>query len=107
MRGEIMQHRLVFGTQRSHSERRPIAQPLRGFEMLRIGCDGQLCRTWPIRRRDAQPRIQGDDAGRVSKQRIDVQLSDLRVIGSQLAEANQYFGDSLDFCGWLATISLQ
>jgi len=52
-------------------------------------------------------RIQGDDAGRVSKQRIDVQLSDLRVIGSQLAEANQYFGDSLDFCGWLATISLQ
>ena len=51
--------------------------------------------------------IEGDDAGRVGEQGIDVQLTDLRVIGGELAEADQYFDDSLDIRRWPAAISLQ
>src|SRR6516165_4940389 len=75
--------------------------------MLRIRSDGEPCRSWLLSRRDAQPGIEGDDAGRVREQGVDVQLTDLLVIGGELAEADQYFDDSLDLRRWLAAISLQ
>ena len=75
--------------------------------MLRIRRDGQPCRAWGLSRGDAQSGIEGDDAHRVREQRVDVQLSDLRVIGGELAEADQHIDHRLDLRGRLAAISLQ
>ena len=60
-----------------------------------------------LSRRDTQPRIEGDDAGGVREQWVDVELADLRVIGGELAEADQHLDDSLDVRRRFAAISLQ
>ena len=68
---------------------------------------------WPgepsldLGRLDAQASIERHDTGRISKERVDVELADLRVIGGELAEADQDFDDSIDIRRWLAAIILQ
>jgi hypothetical protein len=75
--------------------------------MLRIRRNGQACRTRAFGRSDAHPSIEGDDTGGIREQRVDVELSDLGVIGGKLAEADQHVNDSLDVRRWLSAISLQ
>src|SRR6185503_673524 len=58
-------------------------------------------------RRDSDARIEGHDAGGVGEQRVDVQLTDFCVIGGELADADQHFGDRVDGGGGLAAMGLQ
>src|SRR5712691_1229640 len=106
MRGEVVQRWFVLRTQRPHAEHRTVTQSLDGFESFGIGCNGQPRRTGASRRLDAQPGIEGDGTRSVREQWIDVDLTDLRVIGGELAEANQHFDDSLDVRSRLSAISL-
>ena len=70
--------------------------------MLRIRRNGQSHCTSASSRGNPQPGIEGDDAGGVREQRVDVELTDLGMIGGKLAEANQNLDDSLDvFAGGL------
>src|SRR6516164_736644 len=60
-----------------------------------------------MNRCDAQAGIESDDTRRIRKQRVDVELTDLGVIGGELTEPDQYLCDRRDIRRRVAAIALQ
>src|ERR1700746_2079041 len=84
MRGEIMQQRFVFRTQRPQSKHSPVSQARDGLELLGIWRNGQARRAWTLGRCDAQASIEGHDTAGIGEKRVDVELANLRLIGGEL-----------------------
>jgi hypothetical protein len=86
VRCKIDEQRLVLRTQRLHAEHCAVAQPLDGFELLRVWRNRQA--RWPgaFCWRDPEPRIESDNADAVCEQRVDVELANLRMIDGELSD---------------------
>ena len=76
---EAAHHGIVVRAHRSHERLAAVAEPHRALPFLRIGAnrEARMARPAPFarERRDRNPRVDGDDAGVVREQRVDVELA--------------------------------
>jgi len=93
--GEAPQRRLVFGLDRAHDIRLPRKRAHFGFELLRIGPDGQARLRGTSSATYADAAVDRDHAIRVTEQRVDVDLDDFGMIGRDLAQRNEHVDDPM------------
>ena len=104
--GQILQQRLVLGTDRTQSDEGPVAQPFRGFELPWVRRYGEP-RLSGLRKRDPQPGIDRHHPGGAGEQWVDVELANFGMVDRELSDPDQDFSDRINGRRRPAAIPLQ